>query len=59
MLKEELRNLGQNADQERSLTEHSLQILRDDLANAKLSLAECNRRENMVILSSSLSSLIN
>ncbi|KAK6640483.1 hypothetical protein RUM44_012178 [Polyplax serrata] len=47
-LKEELRNTGQNADQERTISEHSLQLLRDDLTNTKLSLAECTRRENQL-----------
>lgn len=45
VLKETVRATGETFEHERTATDHQLAILRDDLARAKESLAECQRRE--------------
>jgi hypothetical protein len=46
----QVRTTSQTAEQERSLNDQSLQLLRDDLARVKQSLADCQRRESSVCL---------
>jgi hypothetical protein len=43
-----VRTTSQTAEQERSLNDHSLQLLRDELATVKQSLCDCQHRENSV-----------
>ncbi|KAK5643627.1 hypothetical protein RI129_007472 [Pyrocoelia pectoralis] len=45
LLKDQVRTTGQTVDQERHISEHSLQILRDELARIKDHLSEVSRRE--------------
>ncbi|XP_049868012.1 coiled-coil domain-containing protein 170 isoform X2 [Pectinophora gossypiella] len=45
VLKEQVRSTGETFEQERTTTEHQINILRDDLARTKEALAECQRRE--------------
>lgn len=46
----QVRTTSQTAEQERSLNDQSLQLLRDELARVKQSLSDCQRRENSVCL---------
>jgi len=48
MVKEQMRTAAETADQERSINDHSLQLLRDELAQVKQSLSEVTRRESQV-----------
>ncbi|KAG7213282.1 hypothetical protein KM043_002582 [Ampulex compressa] len=48
MLKEQVRTTSETADQERSINDHSLQLLRDELAQVKQSLSEVTRRESQL-----------
>ncbi|KAI4496530.1 hypothetical protein M0804_000340 [Polistes exclamans] len=48
MLKEQMRTTSETADQERSINDHSLQLLRDELAQVKQNLAEVTRRESQL-----------
>ncbi|KAK2576999.1 hypothetical protein KPH14_011961 [Odynerus spinipes] len=48
MLKEQLRATSETAEQERSINDHSLQLLRDELAQVKQNLAEITRRESQL-----------
>lgn len=48
MLKEQLRTLNDTVNQERSINDHSLQVLRDELTQAKHTSAEITRRETQV-----------
>jgi len=48
MAKEQMRTAVETADQERSINDHSLQLLRDELAQVKQSLSEVTRRESLV-----------
>ncbi|KAB0799166.1 hypothetical protein PPYR_07046 [Photinus pyralis] len=45
LLKDQVRTTGQTVDQERHISEHSLHILRDELARVKDHLSEVSRRE--------------
>jgi len=49
-LTSQVRATSQTAEQERSLNDQSLQLLRDDLARVKQSLSDCQRREGSVCL---------
>ncbi|KAL3266102.1 hypothetical protein HHI36_010288, partial [Cryptolaemus montrouzieri] len=44
-LKDQIRVTGETIDQERNISEHSLQLLRDELARVKDTLSEIQRRE--------------
>ena len=46
----QVRATSQTAEQERSLNDQSLQLLRDELARVKQSLSDCQRREGSVCL---------
>ncbi|KAJ9583754.1 hypothetical protein L9F63_021917, partial [Diploptera punctata] len=46
LLKEQVRTTSQTAEQERSLSDHSLQMLREELAALKQNLLDVQRREN-------------
>ncbi|KAH0946608.1 hypothetical protein HN011_000080 [Eciton burchellii] len=48
MAKEQMRTAVETADQERSINDHSLQLLRDELAQVKQSLSEVTRRESQL-----------
>lgn len=48
MLKEQTRSATETAEQERSINDHSLQLLRDELAQVKQSLSEVTKRECQV-----------
>ncbi|KAG8034141.1 hypothetical protein G9C98_001225 [Cotesia typhae] len=48
MLKDQMRTTTESADQERSINDHSLQLLRDELAQVKQNLAEVTRRESQL-----------
>lgn len=48
MAKEQMRTAAETADQERSINDHSLQLLRDELAQVKQNLSEVTRRESQV-----------
>ncbi|XP_039285474.1 coiled-coil domain-containing protein 170 [Nilaparvata lugens] len=59
LLKDQVRTTSESADQERSMCENSMHILRDDLNNTKASLADCIRRENQLVsLRTSVCSLL-
>ncbi|XP_030767167.1 coiled-coil domain-containing protein 170-like [Sitophilus oryzae] len=45
LLKDQIRHSGDTIDQERNISEHSMQILRDELARVKDTLSEVQRRE--------------
>jgi len=49
-LMSQVRATSQTAEQERSLNDQSLQLLRDELARVKQSLSDCQRREGSVCL---------
>ncbi|KYM77317.1 Coiled-coil domain-containing protein C6orf97 [Atta colombica] len=46
MAKEQMRTAAETADQERSINDHSLQLLRDEMAQVKQNLSEVTRRES-------------
>nr|XP_031845513.1 coiled-coil domain-containing protein 170 isoform X2 [Nomia melanderi]XP_031845516.1 coiled-coil domain-containing protein 170 isoform X2 [Nomia melanderi] len=48
MLKEQMRSATETAEQERSINDHSLQLLRDELAQVKQSLSEVTKRESQL-----------
>ncbi|XP_071565098.1 coiled-coil domain-containing protein 170 isoform X3 [Temnothorax nylanderi] len=48
MVKEQIRTAVETADQERSINDHSLQLLRDELAQVKQNLSEVTRRESQL-----------
>ncbi|XP_071646581.1 uncharacterized protein [Temnothorax longispinosus] len=48
MAKEQIRTAVETADQERSINDHSLQLLRDELAQVKQNLSEVTRRESQL-----------
>lgn len=48
LLKDQVRTTGETIEQERNMTEHSVQLLRDELARVKESLADTNRRESQL-----------
>lgn len=48
MLKEQMRSATETAEQERSISDHSLQLLRDELAQVKQNLSEVTKRESQV-----------
>ncbi|XP_023287530.1 coiled-coil domain-containing protein 170 [Orussus abietinus] len=48
MLKDQVRTTSETAEQERSINDHSLQLLRDELAQVKQNLSEVNRRESQL-----------
>ncbi|XP_017882526.1 coiled-coil domain-containing protein 170 [Ceratina calcarata] len=48
MLKEQMRNMTETVDQERSINDHSLQLLRDELAQVKQNLSEITKRESQL-----------
>lgn len=48
MLKDQMRTTTESADQERSINDHSLQLLRDELSQVKQNLAEVTRRESQL-----------
>lgn len=45
MLKDQVRSTGETIEQERSINEHSLQLLRDEIARLKETLSDVQRRE--------------
>ncbi|XP_034187468.1 coiled-coil domain-containing protein 170 isoform X2 [Osmia lignaria lignaria] len=48
MLKEQMRNVTESAEQERSINDHSLQLLRDELSQVKQNLSEVTKRESQL-----------
>ncbi|XP_046608949.1 coiled-coil domain-containing protein 170 isoform X1 [Neodiprion virginianus] len=48
MLKDQMRTVTETGEQERSINDHSLQLLRDELAQVKQNLAEVTRRESQL-----------
>lgn len=48
MLKEQMRSATETAEQERSINDHSLQLLRDELAQVKQNFSEVTKRESLV-----------
>ncbi|XP_012342212.1 coiled-coil domain-containing protein 170 isoform X2 [Apis florea] len=48
MLKEQMRSTTETAEQERSISDHSLQLLRDELAQVKQNLSEVTKRESQL-----------
>lgn len=48
LLKEQMRSTTETAEQERSISDHSLQLLRDELAQVKQNLSELTKRESQV-----------
>lgn len=48
LLKEQIRTTTETAEQERSISDHSLQLLRDELAQVKQNLSEMTKRESQV-----------
>ncbi|XP_076477042.1 coiled-coil domain-containing protein 170 isoform X4 [Bombus vancouverensis nearcticus] len=46
LLKEQMRTTSETAEQERSISDHSLQLLRDELAQVKQNLSEMTKRES-------------
>lgn len=45
VLKDHVRSAGETMDQERSLSDHQITMMREELARTKEMLAEANRRE--------------
>lgn len=45
LLKDQVRATGETIEQERSINEHSMQLLRDEIARLKDALADVQRRE--------------
>ncbi|XP_066146448.1 coiled-coil domain-containing protein 170 isoform X1 [Euwallacea fornicatus] len=48
VLKDQIRQTGETIDQERNISEHSLQLLRDELARVKDQLSDIQRRESQL-----------
>ncbi|XP_068972657.1 coiled-coil domain-containing protein 170 isoform X2 [Bombus flavifrons] len=48
LLKEQMRTTTETAEQERSISDHSLQLLRDELAQVKQNLSEMTKRESQL-----------
>ncbi|XP_044733617.1 coiled-coil domain-containing protein 170 [Chrysoperla carnea] len=48
VLKDQVRTTTETSDQQRSMTEHTIQVLRDDLARIKDELNDCSRREGQL-----------
>ncbi|XP_066599728.1 coiled-coil domain-containing protein 170 isoform X3 [Prorops nasuta] len=48
MLRDQLRSTAETSEQERSINDHSLQLLRDELAQVKQNLAEVTKRESQL-----------
>ncbi|CAL7934683.1 unnamed protein product [Xylocopa violacea] len=48
MLKEQMRTTTETAEQERSINDHSLQLLRDELAQVKQNLSEITKMESQL-----------
>ncbi|XP_017760087.1 PREDICTED: coiled-coil domain-containing protein 170 [Eufriesea mexicana] len=48
MLKEQMRSTTETAEQERSISDHSLQLLRDELAQVKQNLSDVTKRESQL-----------
>lgn len=48
LLKDQLRTSAEATEQERFINDHSLQLLRDELEQVKLTLSEITRRESQV-----------
>lgn len=48
MLKDQVRSTGETIEQERSMNEHSIHMLRDELARIKDALSDVNRREGQL-----------
>ncbi|KAK9305029.1 hypothetical protein QLX08_003731 [Tetragonisca angustula] len=48
LLKEQMRSTTETAEQERSISDHSLQLLRDELAQVKQNLSELTKRESQL-----------
>ncbi|CAD1478361.1 unnamed protein product, partial [Heterotrigona itama] len=48
LLKEQIRSTTETAEQERSISDHSLQLLRDELAQVKQNLSELTKRESQL-----------
>ncbi|XP_029175405.1 coiled-coil domain-containing protein 170 isoform X2 [Nylanderia fulva] len=48
MAKEQMRTTVETADQERSINDHSLQLLRDELTQVKQNLSDVTRRESQL-----------
>ncbi|XP_043580967.1 coiled-coil domain-containing protein 170 isoform X3 [Bombus pyrosoma] len=48
LLKEQIRTTTETAEQERSISDHSLQLLRDELAQVKQNLSEMTKRESQL-----------
>ncbi|XP_021937804.1 coiled-coil domain-containing protein 170 isoform X2 [Zootermopsis nevadensis] len=49
LLKDQVRTTSQTVEQERSLNDHSVQLLRDELGSVKQTLSDCQRRENALL----------
>ncbi|XP_065211761.1 coiled-coil domain-containing protein 170 isoform X3 [Planococcus citri] len=47
-LKEQLRITSETGDQDRTMNEHTIKLLKEDLINVKQSLSECQRAEHML-----------
>lgn len=45
LLKDHVRSAGENMDQERSLSDHQITVVREELARNKEMLADANRRD--------------
>lgn len=54
LLRDQLRTSTEATEQERYINDHSLQVLRDELEQVKLSLAEISRRESQVLINAIL-----
>ncbi|KAF3427483.1 hypothetical protein E2986_02867 [Frieseomelitta varia] len=48
LLKEQIRSTTETAEQERSISDHSLQLLRDEMAQVKQNLSELTKRESQL-----------
>ncbi|XP_066252441.1 coiled-coil domain-containing protein 170 isoform X3 [Euwallacea similis] len=48
VLKDQIRQTGETIDQERNISEHSLQLLRDELSRVKDQLSDLQRRESQL-----------
>lgn len=48
LLKDQVRTTGETIEQERSISEHSMQLLRDEIARLKDSLLDLQRRESQL-----------
>lgn len=45
LLKDQVRSTGETVEQQRHMNDHTIQVLRDDLARVKDELSEISRRE--------------